>query len=186
MVNSGDAALQVPAEDGKLRLWRGTGVASQAAAGQTSTLAPNTVGYEWDEDLDNGARPAGLVRLSSTTVNGAEVLQDYGHSYAAGTATHHLTLYRDTNGAGPDALVFGAGTVQWSWGLDSTHERGSGAADPSMQQATVNLFADMGAQPGYAADRPAQRAPRPTRSRPQPRSPRRPRAQPWRPGRRSR
>ena len=28
----------------------------------------DTLGYEWDEDLDNGARPAGLVRLSSTTV----------------------------------------------------------------------------------------------------------------------
>ena len=31
---------------------------------------PNTLGYEWDEDLDNGFRPAGLVDLSSTTVAG--------------------------------------------------------------------------------------------------------------------
>ncbi len=30
-------------------------------------LAPHTVGYESDEDVDNGARPAGLMRLSTTT-----------------------------------------------------------------------------------------------------------------------
>ena len=43
--------------------------------------------------------------------------------------------------------MFGAGTVQWAWGLDANHDRGSAAADVRMQQATVNLFADMGAQP---------------------------------------
>ena len=37
--------------------------------------------------------------------------------------------------------------MQWSWGLDANHDRGSSTADPRMQQATVNLFADMGAQP---------------------------------------
>ena len=110
MVNSGDAATpgaarrRQAARSGAARAWP-----RNAAAGQTSTLAPNTVGYEWDEDLDNGARPAGLVRLSTTTATGADVLQDFGHTFATGTATHHLTLYRDTNGAGPDALVFGAG-----------------------------------------------------------------------------
>ena len=54
-----------------------------------------------------------------------------------------MTLYKASSGA----LVFGAGTVQWAWGLDSNHDRGSAAADVRMQQATVNLLADMGAQP---------------------------------------
>jgi hypothetical protein len=143
MVNSGTAAIQVPAADGKLRFWRATSVAQQSP-GQTATLAADTLGYEWDEDLDNGFRPAGLMQLSSTHVDGVQLLQDYGHTYAQGSADHHLTLYRAASGA----LVFGAGTVQWSWGLDSEHDRGSGAADPSMQQATVNLLADMGVQPG--------------------------------------
>ena len=71
------------------------------------------------------------------------MLQDYGSTYGSGNATHHLTLYRAPSGA----LVFGAGTVQWSWGLDSNHDRGTGAASTPMKQATVNLFADMGAQP---------------------------------------
>jgi hypothetical protein len=141
-VNSGTVNLQVPADDGKMRLWRGTTVATQAA-GATATLGTGTVGYEWDEDLVNAARPQGLIRLSTTNASGVEVLTDHGSSYTSGSATHHLTLYRAPSGA----LVFGAGTVQWSWGLDSNHDRGSGAASTPMKQATVNLFADMGAQP---------------------------------------
>src|SRR5439155_1877570 len=42
------------------------------------------------------------------------------------------------------------GTVQWTWGLDATHDGGAAAAhvpDQAMQQSTVNLLADMGAQP---------------------------------------
>ena len=70
-------------------------------------------------------------------------IQDYGSTYAPGTATHHLVFHKRPSGA----LVFGAGTVQWSWGLDSDHDRGSNAPSVDMQQATVNLLADMGAQP---------------------------------------
>jgi hypothetical protein len=136
-------AIKVPAEDGKLRFWRNTSVAS-LAAGQTATLPAGTLGYEWDEDADNGARPAGLIGMSSTTVSlTSQRLLDYGSTYGAGSATHRLTLYRAASGA----LVFGAGTVQWPWGLDATHDRTAPAPDPSMRQATVNLFADMGVQP---------------------------------------
>ena len=141
-VNSGTSAIEVPAADGKMRLWRNTDIAS-LAPNQTATLSANTLGYEWDEDPDNGSRPPGLVRMSSTTRNGVEVLQDYGSNYASSTATHHLTLYRAPSGA----LVFGAGTIQWSWGLDGEHDRGGSTPDARMQQATVNLLADMGAQP---------------------------------------
>ncbi|MGH2975094.1 MAG: N,N-dimethylformamidase beta subunit family domain-containing protein, partial [Solirubrobacterales bacterium] len=141
--NSGATAIQVPAADAKLRFWRNTSLTS-LEAGQTATLAEETLGYEWDEDADNGFRPAGLADLSSTTVTVPERLLDYGSNYGPGTVTHHLTLYRAPSGA----LVFGAGTVQWSWGLDPHHDRGgSSTADPRMQQATVNLLADMGTQP---------------------------------------
>ena len=81
--------------------------------------------------------------MSTTTVDGVPLLQDYGSTYASGTATHHLTLYRHASGA----LVFGAGTVQWSWGLDDEHDFAGTPTDARMQQATVNLFADMGVQP---------------------------------------
>src|SRR6266545_183092 len=141
-VNCCTYAMTVPAADGKMRFWRNTNIATQPAGGSV-TLPNGTLGYEWDEDLDNGARPAGLVRMSSTTVSGVQRLQDQGSTYGSGTATHRLSVYRASSGA----LVFGAGTVQWSWGLDSNHDRGSAAADTRMQQATVNLLADMGTQP---------------------------------------
>jgi N,N-dimethylformamidase beta subunit-like, C-terminal len=145
-VNSGTRALQVPAAEGRLRLWRNTSVAGLPPGG-TATLAAGTVGYEWDEDLDNGARPPGLVRLSATPAFGVEKLLDFGSTYGVGNATHRLTLYRDANGGALDALVFGAGTVQWSWGLDGEHGGGGSTPSAPMQQATVNLLADMLVQP---------------------------------------
>ncbi|WP_157268079.1 N,N-dimethylformamidase beta subunit family domain-containing protein [Azohydromonas aeria] len=135
-------AIRVPAADGKMRFWRHTSIATQAA-GAVATLPTGVLGYEWDADLDNGARPLGLIRLSQTSITSNGKLLDWGSSYGNGTVTHHLTLYRHASGA----RVFGAGTIQWSWGLDATHDNAGTPADPRMQQATVNLFADMGVQP---------------------------------------
>ncbi|MBD2441081.1 DUF4082 domain-containing protein [Nostoc sp. FACHB-110] len=146
-VNDGaTTAIQVPAEDGKMRFWRNTSVANQSSS-STYTLPNGTLGYEWDEDIDNGFRAAGAFRMSTTTVNNAPVLIDYGSEFGTGTATHHLMLYKYKGSTGKTALVFGAGTVQWSWGLDGNHDRGATTPDVNMQQATVNLFADMGVQP---------------------------------------
>lgn len=142
MSNFTDLAITVSAAEGRQRLWRSTSAASQALGGSL-VLAPHTIGYESDEDLDNAFRPAGLIRLSTTTGPAPQYLQDYGNTVAPGTTTHHLTMYKASSGA----LVFGAGTIQWSWGLDATHDGAGAAADPVMQQATVNLLADMHAQP---------------------------------------
>ncbi len=146
-VNAGATTrIQVPAADGKMRFWRNTDIAS-LQPGQIAFLPNGTLGYEWDEDIDNGFRPPGLIRMSTTTVFNAPVLTDFGSNFGSGTATHHLTFYRHASGA----LVFGAGTVQWSWGLDQNYDdafgRGGDPADVRMQQATVNLFADMDVQP---------------------------------------
>jgi hypothetical protein len=146
MVNGTDyKALVVPAADGKMRFWRNTSVAN-LAPGQSATITAGCsclIGYEWDEDLDNGARPAGLIRLSTTTGSVDTLLLDQGSTYGPGTATHNLTLYRHTSGA----LVFGAGTVNWPYGLDANHDVIASTPDPNIKQATVNLFADMGVQP---------------------------------------
>jgi Domain of unknown function (DUF4082)/Bacterial Ig-like domain/Bacterial Ig domain len=137
-------SIKVPAAFRSLRFWRNTSVAS-LAAGATKTMPAGTLGYEWDSDLDNGARPAGLIRLSSATYAiTSDLLLDYGSTFGNGSVTHNLTLYRAPSGA----LVFGAGTVQWAWGLDADHDRAGAPVDPDMKQATVNLLADMGAQPG--------------------------------------
>lgn len=131
--------------EGKLRLWRDTSLAS-LPDGDKATLAAHTIGYESNEDVDNGSRPAGLVRLSTTTGPTPEYLTDFGgrSSVVAGTTTHHLTMYKAASGA----LVFSAGTIQWAWGLDSNHDgRNVPAADQRMRQATANILADMGATP---------------------------------------
>jgi hypothetical protein len=141
-VNSGTATIQVPYAYSKLRFWRNTAVA-RLAPGQTASLAAASLGYEWDVNADNGFRPAGEFELSSTTATGLQTINDYGtFTDNNATATHHLTLYRAPSGA----LVFGAGTVQWTWGLDGDNPNND-PPDASMQQATVNLFADMGVQP---------------------------------------
>jgi hypothetical protein len=152
-VNSGTSDITVPYQYSRERLWRNT-AAAKLSAGQSLTLAPGSgmLGYEWDEDVDNGFRPAGEFDLSSTTVSGLEVFEDYGtHVNTGQTATHHLTMYRAPSGA----LVFGAGTVQWSWGLadvnawsSATTEPSEKAPDPNVEQATVNLLAELGVQPG--------------------------------------
>jgi Domain of unknown function (DUF4082)/PKD-like domain/Bacterial Ig domain len=121
--------IGVPSNYQKLRFWRNTSIPA-LAAGQTAFLGVHTLGYEWDyeQSLFAGSNPWGRFTLSNRTANGR---------------THKLSLYR----AGSGALVFGAGTVQWSWGLDGNHLGGTTTVSPEMQQATVNLFADMDAQP---------------------------------------
>jgi hypothetical protein len=145
--NDGSLQLQVPSDDGKMRFWRNTAVAS-LATGSTYTMPQGTLGYEWDEDIDNGSRPSGLIHLSTSSHSlTSDLLLDAGATYGAGNAVHHMTLYRAPSGA----LVFGSGTVSWAWGLSSDHDNPFGFntpdPDPNMQQATVNLLADMGAQP---------------------------------------
>jgi hypothetical protein len=143
LVNSGTSRITVPFAYKNLRLWRNT-AATSLTSGQSLQLAPNTLGYEWDQDADNGFRPNGEFKLSSTTVSGLEVFSDYGSTTTLnGTATHNLTMYRAPSGA----RVFGAGTVQWAWGLDDWNPDSS-PPDRNMEQATLNLLADMGAQPG--------------------------------------
>ncbi len=145
--NSGDLTMKVPQADGQMRFWRNTAVASLPAGG-SYTLVKGSLGYEWDEDVDNGFRPAGAFRLSTTTYPlTTDYLLDYGATYGAGTATHHMMMYRAASGA----LVFGAGTIDWAYGLNSNHDNPFDFDNPSpdinMEQATVNLFADMGVQP---------------------------------------
>ena len=153
-VNGGGplGTITIPYGETNLRIWRNTSVAT-TAPGQTASLVQNLLGFEWDTSPDNGFRPAGLIDLSSTTlqVSGTYLL-DYGNTFGNGTATHNLVEYRD---AVSGALVFGAGTVFWSWGLSSDHDNVDASgnpiaptpADPNVQQAMVNLLADMGVQP---------------------------------------
>jgi len=134
--------ITIPYDLSNFRFWTNTAV-DDIQPGEVYALTQNLLGYEWDSDVDNGFRPAGLINLSSTTVDVDTLLLDYGNTVGSGSATHALTLYRAPSGA----LVFGAGTVYWVWGLDNNHDLEYTPADINVQQAMVNLFADMGVQP---------------------------------------
>lgn len=138
-------ALDVPAEFAGLRVWRDTTVAN----GGKLDIAPGILGYEWDTSPEDLLRPAGLIKLSGTTIPWDGILIDQGNTTSPGSATHTLSLYRAESGA----LVFGAGTTFWSWGLSDMHANapyGAQIANADLQQFTVNMFADMGIQPGVS------------------------------------
>jgi hypothetical protein len=123
-------ALEVPYEFRNLPFWRNTAVAN-LQSGQVATLGTSILGYEWNYEQPAYAifNPAGRITMSSTTKGGLN---------------HRISLYRHSSGA----IVFGAGTVQWSWGLDGVHDRGNAAPSRDLQQATLNLLTDMGVTPG--------------------------------------
>eukprot|EP01063_Lacrimia_lanifica_P016020 TRINITY_DN22647_c0_g1_i1.p1 TRINITY_DN22647_c0_g1~~TRINITY_DN22647_c0_g1_i1.p1 ORF type:complete len:779 (+),score=219.29 TRINITY_DN22647_c0_g1_i1:78-2414(+) len=153
-------ALVVPYPYTRLRFWRHTPLAA-LKSGQSAVLLKGLLGHEWDEDVDNGHRPRGLVRLSETTIHNVQYIFDAGAAFDSGTGTHHLVAYRAASGA----MVLGTGTIQWMWGLDPVHDSQTGlptdaenaystrigydvsAPEPAVQQATVNMFADMGVRP---------------------------------------
>jgi methionine-rich copper-binding protein CopC len=149
-VGDADFAIKVPSSYSRLRFWRYTSIATQAP-GAVATLSPATLGYEWNTDEDNDARPAGLIRLSETTEVATQVLQDEGGTYIEAPLTHYMTMYRAPSGA----LVWSTGTVQWSWGLDASHTNRPDVPVPTdvrIQQATLNALIDMGAYPATVHD----------------------------------
>lgn len=116
--------ITVPETFKNLRFWKNTAVAD-LKPGETMRLAEGTLGTEWDPYTEVYPYPAQRVLLSATQFSGQ---------------THNLSLYRHSSGA----LVFGAGTIHWSWGLDGVHDGGPSIENKSQQQAMVNLFAYMG------------------------------------------
>lgn len=162
--------LHVPHRHAQHRFWRDTSLRDALKPNQTGVLLKGLLGHEWDEDIDNGHRPSGLMRLSATTVDNVQIIVNHGSVFDSGTCTHSLVLYHHRDRAhahpraagGTDPIVFGAGTVQWAWGLDEHHDTPTGhpnqvenaydtrvnsdlngAPDQSIVQATINLFADM-------------------------------------------
>ena len=125
-VNCGTAAI-TRARGRTARCASGATPASPTLApGQTATLRRGTLGYEWDEDLDNGSRPAGLSTCRRRPSN--------VHTSCCRLRQHVRRRHRD---AQPDALpalraarwCSAPARVQWTWGLDAeSRHSGTGAA----------------------------------------------------------
>ena len=156
VVNQGTADITVPYQYHSLRFWRNTGVA-KLTSGQTLTLAPGTgtLGYEWDVEPDNGFQPPGEFQLSSTTVSGLQTFTDYGSTVigpAPAAGRRHTTSRSTRRPAARWCSAPGPCNGRGGWttptrGRTSSRTRRGNPPDKNIEQATVNLFADMGAQP---------------------------------------
>jgi PKD repeat protein len=129
------------------RVWRNAGIPSNSEV----IIDKDIVGWEWDQIPSAESplyahaaevEPEGVKRLSLTKTlsPNSTWLQDYGRERAATPPPGQsdevsAAEYRAKSGA----YVFASGTMQWSFGLD---------VDNSINQATYNILAEMGAQPG--------------------------------------
>ena len=135
VIPSGSAPALTP-------FWRNTTV---AASGLTVT---HIIGMEGDELRP--LQPAENVAiLAQTTVNiDGNRANDDGETYSgSGNLNWGVVLQRYSGGG----VSVSFNTCTWAWGLDNDHETASGGsttlANTQMQQATLNLFADLGALP---------------------------------------
>ena len=121
--------LTVPVDYAPLRFWRNTSIAGPPRAAQT--LAPGSLGYEWDPQQSAYAStyPAGRVLLSQTDAGRADPSHE---SLPRRQRCAGLRRGDRPVGLGPRQLTMTAGP------RPRTRD---------MQQATVNLLADMGVQP---------------------------------------
>lgn len=119
-------------------MWRNTSLAT------TDFSVTGLIGFEADEMAPTQPAASTVVLAQSTiTINGNRA-DDNGQSYGgSGTLNWGVVSQRYASGA----VVVGFGTCQWSWGLDEVHDRGGNYASTPIQQATLNLLADLGAVP---------------------------------------
>ena len=135
-----DFPMRVSAAEGRNRFWRYTPL-NDLDAGTFEQFGTALLGWEWDARVDNGREPPGVQTLASTPVDG-QLIQDNGRFQSPGTTTVNSTLYRAASGA----LVFSSGTNNWWRGL-ALNVHGAGEPNVRVQQATMNVLADMGVRP---------------------------------------
>jgi hypothetical protein len=100
-------------------IFDGTGIAEGDAF-------PGIVGYEYDHMAPADERPDGLVVVGSSPVSGF-----------LGSDTSVSAIHTAASGA----IVFAAGTIAWSWGLDDyAHESYGAFADARLQKLTENII----------------------------------------------
>ncbi len=153
-------SLEVPPGEGKGGefaadpLWRHTGVETETGA----TIGSKFVGWEWDAVPTQAQyleqQPAGVVRLTESFPEGGNWLQDEGRTYSSSAPPGQSDVASAVKyTAESGAMVFAAGTDQWSWGLGPHNPAGAfgsepvDISDPRIEQVTANVFADMEVDP---------------------------------------
>ena len=99
-------------DNGNHFLYAGTGLS-------TGDLIPNLIGYEYDRTFDHGT-PSAVTRVARSPIIDVE----------GKPGLHESTIYTAPGGA----IVFGAGTIYWSLGLDGP------LRDGRVERMTANLI----------------------------------------------
>ena len=159
VVNGPDMrALRVPFSGGYSAspVWRDTEVEDLTTG--TWDSPSQILGFEWDTYGPAGTNQGGASFMASPhasahyasnasySISSGLLLTDAGDVYnAAGTAVHRLVMHPSSVGGG---ITFSTGTINWALGLDSAntfHSIGNDNTSAAIQQATLNVLADMGA-----------------------------------------
>ncbi len=136
--------LRISADQTTDPLFRHTGL-DQMPAGTYANFGRQVVGWEWDAAVDNGHAPNGLKVLASSPTYGFLLGANNPGNVASGNlglGAANTTRYTSPSGA----IVFSTGTILWAWGLGAQGVLVT-PPDRTIQQMTVNILADMGAQP---------------------------------------
>jgi hypothetical protein len=134
------AAVISSATYGAHPFWRNTSVVTT-----NLTTGAGIVGFEADQIVPTQPA-ANRVTLASTVINvDGSYADDNGQNYTGAGNLNPWGIIAQHFPSG--AVVVGFGTCQWSWGLDATHDNGSNIVSTAIQQATLNLLADLGAPP---------------------------------------
>ncbi len=126
------------------RIWRNTGIAENSS----TDIGSHIVGWEWDAIPTQAQylsrEPSGVKRIFATnvqTINDNSWLLDEGRLRNTEPPPGQPgTVGGVTFNAPSGAEVFASGTMEWAYGLSSD-------PDERLEQATYNIFSDMGVQP---------------------------------------
>ncbi len=132
--------LRVSAEMTHDRVFRNTGL-DQLPSGSYVDIGRQLIGWEWDTVGNNGWDPEGLTVVTMTPTYG-ELGSDMAERYFIGPGFSSAAYYTAPSGA----MVFAAGTIQWSWGLAIIEP------DSRIQQITYNVLADMDVRPATPSE----------------------------------
>lgn len=164
-------SITVPWTMARLRQWAHTKVA-KLGPGMRAVLHHAAIGRFASEDVVNEARPVGIVKLSDTeldwTLRVARTDRFDGSPFRETSGVrHHLTLFDSRTGHGEKALTFTAGSEQFGWALDDTHDVASDSIhffagssprrvhletavlgpEPALQQLVLNVLGMMSVAP---------------------------------------
>lgn len=123
---------------GGIKVWGGSSLVDN------DITLTGVLGFEADHS--HPTQPVGSYSILASYTRAASggLADSNGENYnVPGNINWGVVAQRYASGA----LTVGFGTCQWSWALDSTHDRGSAVTSLPAQMFTVNLLNDLGAQP---------------------------------------